>query len=359
VLIARRVQSETAAGGAAPRRAYLVAPAIAVAMLVTTLVAGGSYDLGLRDPDGVVGGRLVFVFALVALLWALDVVPRALRDARATSRPFGERLRAVIAERWSLRRIALVLGTIVAFYLTYLCYRNLKSYVPLARPELFDRDLLDLERSVFGGDPATFLHEVLGTGVSAHVLSTVYLLFLTFVPLSIALTLVWSRDLAMGLWWVAALSLNWVLGAASYFLIPALGPVYAVPELFAALPDTGAQALQETLLEHREEFLASPVAGGGLQSIAAFASLHVSIVLTGALMAQLLGAPRALRIGMWAFCALTALATIYLGWHYVIDDLAGVVIALLAVAIGGRLTGWRLERRSAQTQLALGSASLK
>ena len=359
MLIARHAAPEPSGGDAAPRRAYLVAPAIAVAMLAATLLAGGHYDLGLRDPDGVVGARLVFVFGLVFVLWALDIVPRALRDARATSRPFGERLRAIAAERWSLRRAAVVLGTIAAFYLTYLCYRNLKSYVPLARPELFDADLLKLERTVLGTDPARALHDVLGTGFSAHVLSTVYLLFLTFVPLSIALTLVWSRDLAKGLWWVAALSLNWVLGAASYFLIPALGPVYAVPELFAALPETGAQALQEALLEHREDFLASPVAGGGLQSIAAFASLHVSIVLTGALRAQLLGAPRVLRIGMWVFCGLTTLATIYLGWHYVVDDLAGVVIALLAVAIGGHLTGWRLERRTARARPALAGASLK
>jgi hypothetical protein len=335
---------------APPRWAYLVAPAIAALMLVVTLLWAGSYGMGLRDPDGVVGARLVLVFALVAILWALDVVPRAVRDARRTQRPMLARVVAVARERWSLRRVAIVLGTIVAFYVTYLCYRNIKSYVPLARPEIVDAQLLDFELSVLGEHPARLLHDLLGTGIAAHALSTIYLLFLTFVPLSVALALVWRTDMASGLFWVAVLSLNWVFGAASYFVLPSLGPVFTSPELFGALPDTGVSALQATLLEHREAFLAAPVASGDLQSIGAFASLHVSIVLSGALTAQLLGAPRALRVTLWVYLALTWLATIYFGWHFLVDDLGGIAIALMSVFGGAWLTGWRLERsRAAQT----------
>ena len=58
---------------------------------------------------------------------------------------------------------------------------------------------------MFGTDPSTLLHQLLGTGVSAQVLSTVYLLFLTFVPISVGVALVWSSDRAGGLWWVSVL----------------------------------------------------------------------------------------------------------------------------------------------------------
>ena len=337
MLVARRT------GSGATRGAYLVAPAIALVMLVVTLLWADSYGMGLRDPDGVVGARLLLVFSLVGILWALDVVPRAARGAGS----FRGRLVAVARERWSLRRVAIVLGTIVAFYITYLCYRNIKSYVPLARPEIVDPDLLDLELAVIGEHPAALLHDLFGTGISAHVLSTIYLLFLTFVPISVALALVWRTDMASGLFWVAVLSLNWVLGAASYFVLPSLGPAFTSPELFTALPETGVSALQQALLEQREAFLAAPVASGDLQSIGAFASLHVSIVLSGALTAQLLGAPRALRVTLWVYLALTWVATIYFGWHFLVDDLGGIAIALLSVAGGAWLTGWRIERRRA------------
>ena len=325
-----------------------MAPGIAAVSLVVTLLWADSYGMGLRDPDGVVGARLVLVFALVAVLWALDVVPRAVRQARGSDASMRERVAAVARERWTLRRLGIVLGTIVAFYITYLCYRNVKSYVPLARPEIVDAQLLDLELSVFGEHPAALFHQVFGTGISAHLLSTIYLLFLTFVPLSVALALVWRTDMASGLFWVAVLSLNWVLGAASYFVLPSLGPAFTSPELFAALPDTGVSALQQALLEDREAFLAAPVASGGLQSIGAFASLHVSIVLSGALTAQLLGAPRWMRVTLWVYLLFTWAATIYFGWHFLVDDVGGIAIALLAVYGGARLTGWRIERSRAQ-----------
>jgi hypothetical protein len=252
--------------------------------------------------------------------------------------------------------MAFVLGSIVAFYVTYLCYRNVKSYLPLARPRLLDGELADFERSLFGQDPSTLLHQLLGTGVSAQVLSTVYLLFLTFVPISVGVTLVWSSDRAGALWWVSVLSINWVLGALSYFVLPSMGPAFTDPQLFSALPETGTSMLQQTLMEDRRAFIGDPVGSGELQSIAAFASLHISIVFAGALMAHLLRAPRAMRIGMWVYLALTFPATIYFGWHYVVDDVAGFVMGFASVYLGAVLTGWRIERSRATAQLQLKSA---
>jgi hypothetical protein len=330
-----------------PLRAYLVAPVIAAVMLAVTLLSGSRYGIGLRDPDGVIGARLLLVLGGVAIFWALDIVPRALRQARAAGTPKWATIREVARRRWPAKRLAIVLGSILAFYLIYLCYRNVKSHVPLASPGLHDTSLLELERDIFGRDPATLMHALFGTGISAHVLSVVYLLFLTFVPLSVALALVWSDDMAHCLWWLGTISFNWVLGAASYFMIPSLGPIFVEPQLFAALPETGVTALQNVLLEHRESFLVDPVGSGGLQSIAAFASLHVSIVLSGALMAHLLGAPRIMRTGLWVYFALTAVATIYFGWHYVVDDIAGVAMAFIAVFAAAPLAGWRIEWRRA------------
>lgn len=341
-----RVGDSEVARRAPERRAYLVAPAIALVALLTTLVVGDHYGIDLRDPDGVLGTRLLLLVGVVVLFWALDFVPRALirRDLRQVG--LVDRVRTTLHERWTWRRVGIVLSSILAFYITYLCYRNFKSFVPLARPGLQDASLFDLEAAVLGGTtPAEVLHGVLGTGVAAYVLSTVYVLFLAFVPVSLGFALVWTTRTSTGLWWVSALSLNWVMGALSYFVIPSLGPVFVAPELFAALPETGVTNLQQALLETREKFLDSPVGSGALNGVAGFASLHVSIVFTGALMAHFLRAPRPLRVGMWTFLVLTVLATIYFGWHYVVDDLAGFVIGAVAVWVSAWLTGWRIELR--------------
>jgi hypothetical protein len=298
---------------------------VTVVALVTALIATNAAGVPLRDPSHVTEGRLTTALLLVAVLIAVDCVIRG-------------------RERWPAARLAMTGGVVLAFYATYFAYRNLKSIVPLLRDELFDRRLGDIDRSVFGGrDPAQVLHDLLGTGISAEFLSVIYGLFFVFVPVSVALALVVPRDPRPGLFFVTALSLNWVLAAGSYFLLPSLGPVYAQPENFADLPSTDVSHLQTALLNQRTDFLHDPAAAGAAQSIGAFASLHVSIFFTAALATLLLGAPRRVCAVVWALLALTVLATLYFGWHYVLDDVAGMLIAITSLALARALTGFELR----------------
>ena len=137
---------------------------------------------------------------------------------------------AVTRERWPARRMAIVLLGIVAFYATYLAYRNLKSFLPLITPQDLDLDLLRLEQDVLGGThPPEILHTLLGTGVAAHVLSWIYLFFLAFVPISLGASLIASINPLPGLWWVLTLGVNWTLGTISYYLVPSMGPYFIEP----------------------------------------------------------------------------------------------------------------------------------
>jgi membrane-associated phospholipid phosphatase len=193
-----------------------------------------------------------------------------------------------------------------------------------------------------GHDPADLLHTVLGVGISTHVLSAAYAAFIVFLPLSLAVALVYSRDIRAGLFYATALSVNWVLGAASYFLLPSLGPIYYDPEAFAHLPHSEVTRLQDMLLDQRVEFLLHPTTATP-QAIAAFASLHISMSLTAALAAHLLGLGRRLKIALWVWLGLTTLATVYFGWHYFLDDIAGVPIAVGALLVARALTGINLR----------------
>ena len=333
---------EGAGNEVAPRRFVVAGPAVALLTTAMALLAGWEAGVPLRDPDHVVGARLLLVVCLVIVLIGLDIAVRAWRRCgkRVPSRTTLQRVRR---ERWTRRRVAIVGSALASFYLTYLAYRNLKSLVPLLRPgDLFDRQLAEVDRALFGGqDPAALMHEALGTAVTTEVLSVVYVLFLLFVPLSIALALVFSPDLRRGLFYATAVSINWVLGAVSYILLPSLGPIYATPGEFADLPGTAASELQRLLLSERLEFLRDPAATDAAQSIAAFASLHVSIIFTAAVAAHLLGLGRHLRIALWTLLALTTASTIHLGWHYVVDDLGGVALGVAAIGLALRLTGFQ------------------
>src|SRR3954451_13679756 len=103
-------------------------------------------------------------------------------------------------ERWTLGRGIAVGGALIGFYLSYAAYRNLKAIVPLLRPDtLFDRQLANLDRDLFfGHDPAVLVHSLLGTGITAQILSSGYVVFIVFLPLSLALALVFAPNLRGG-----------------------------------------------------------------------------------------------------------------------------------------------------------------
>ena len=171
-------------------------------MLVITYVVSRAYDLPFRDADGILGGRIVLLLGTIGLFMAIDVVPRAIRRRGWRWSELRTGVPELVRERWSWRRLTIVLLGIVAFYMTYLAYRNLKSFLPLITSQDLDPNLLSLRAGRARRHAPRFdvLHTLLGTGISAQVLSTVYLFFLAFVPISLGASLIVSINPLPGLW---------------------------------------------------------------------------------------------------------------------------------------------------------------
>ena len=47
---------------------------------------------------------------------------------------------------------------------------------------------------------------------------------------------------------------------------------------------------------------------------------------------------------MWVYFALTVVSTLYFGWHYIADDIAGAVIAWSRCGSAALATGQRFDR---------------
>ncbi len=335
-------------------RQRVLALAVGTAAVTGGLAVVGALVLGvpLRDPDGFLGPGWVRMPALVGLALVADILPRSLwmlrghREMRS-GRGFVRAVRHVAVTRWPWRRLIPVVVAVASFYITYVAYRNLKNFLPFVHHSSDDLVLVASDRLLaLGNNPAEILHEVLGTGVAAHVLSSVYMGYLIFVPVSVAVALIWSKQLSHGLWYVTALCLNWALGALSYYMVPASGPFYALPWDFSDLSRTDVTGLQTALVRNRSIVMADPAVSGTVSGIAAFASLHVSVVFTAALIVQLVGLPKLVRRVMWVYFALTVTATIYFGWHYIVDDIAGVAIGGIAVWAGAWATGNLRDRQA-------------
>ena len=377
------------------RRAYSLLIGTAVAIFAATVAVSIGYDRPPVEPEGkLLGPSLTWflerlgevptsipvlnvVLLVDVLLRAVTVLGAAIAAdlvvgtvIRMRGELFGRHgqeeistfavFRRGIADRWRTwwtreRTTLVVMGTL-CFYMTYVCYRNLKSNLPFVRPSSesepgsikalsYDRELHVMDRVLFfGSDPSDVFHTVFGTTFSAHVLSQVYLTYLPLVILLVIVWLVWSRNVSFGYWFVTSQVIAWTLGTLSYYLLPTLGPGIQYWPEYQALTPTPTTELMESITNGRAGVLYDPTVVGALNSVAGFASLHVTITLLWALMVQYTVRSTILHWVFWVNFALTVVATIYFGWHYVADDIAGVAIAIVSFYLGAIASGQKFDR---------------
>ena len=320
----------------------MFAGACALVLAVATVLVASAQDLPIRDPDGVVVPTYVRLPIILLIAWLLDVLPRALMTSRTDLRALPAAVRDVIAHRWHRTHVVFAVTGLGTWYVCYAAFRNLKSYVPFVRGKdtLYDDKLSDIDHALwFGHDPANVLHSLFGTHWSAEFFSAVYVVWIVLIPVTLAIALVWTRHPAAGSWFVTAVAVDWLLGVATYFAFPTLGPAYSRPGDFSDLKRTYTTKLIEDLLSDRKEVLADPHATHAVQTIAAFPSLHVGMMVTICLFVTLAAMARWIRITAWVYLVLTILSTIYFGWHFSVDALGGAVIGALAVWIAAIGTG--------------------
>lgn len=327
--------------------------ALVLSIVVAAAAVASSIHLGrpLKDPDGFLGPAYVRLPVLALLFFGGGIVLDAVRTRGWQRLPTG--MFEAVKSEWSLRRVLCISAGMLSFYICYVSYRNLKSDLPIYREDvLYDRQLAHSDLWLGGGmNPAVFLHDLFGTGLMAEVFSFVYLSYLPLIPISLGAALVLSRNLATGAWYATTLCLNWVLGTVSYYILPALGPAFTRPEFYSGLTHTGVSDLQQTLIATRLDFLADPVGSGEIQGVAAFASLHVSVTFAAALFMKRTRQKPLLQTLTWVFFAATVVATLYFGWHYIVDDIAGLGIGWAAVALGAWVTGNSRRRARPHTSL--------
>ena len=144
-----------------------------------------------------------------------------------------------------------------------------------------------------------------------------------------------------------ALVATYALGGPLYHLLPGYGPTFYEPALYEYLHQTPltANIIREWLLANTRAVAEghSPMLSTW-SYIACFPSLHIAhevVMLWYARHSKIAFACAA------AFSFLTFLSVMVLGWHYFLDTLAGVIVAMIAIAIAHRFRDLLMPRRFA------------
>ena len=324
-----------------PRLRFLVL--LALVMCAATVAVSAWQGLPVRDPDNGLGPSWVRLPLILLAAVLVDVLPRVvLRMRRGSSA--ASATRQVWTERWPRAQVQFSLLGLASWYLTYVAFRNLKSAVPFVNDRLWDVKFAGYDKIVWlGHHPGPVLHDLFGTGWAAAFFSFIYILWIGLIPASLTWALAWTRNHVIAAWYLTALGLDWALGVTAYYLFPTLGPIYSRAGDFAALPSS-ATHLQADMMQDRVLVLSGPHTVDTLQTIAAFPSLHVGMMVTLCLLVHWNTRNRILRTLAWVMLGLTVLATLYLGWHFFVDVIGGAAVGALAAWLGGVVIG---ARRSA------------
>jgi hypothetical protein len=275
----------------------------------------------------VVGERLPSLL-LVGLLCQL-VAAAARRDLRGFLRvAFSRAGLLLLARAW------LALAAV-----TY-AYTFVKVSAPILNSRLFDAQLEALDRILhFGLAPTVFAVELVKGTLLAPLLDVYYMLWLTTTLVFQSATF-WSVSFPRRKNFLLACGLLWLSGSWIYVAVPAVGPCYATPEVYAPIREAipNATALQASLLRNYRAVLASRDGTRReirpLLAVAAMPSLHVGAHFLCALWtwrhARRLFLPCALATGLTFFGSLVT------GWHYAVDGYAGLLLAWAAVALADR-----------------------
>jgi hypothetical protein len=237
--------------------------------------------------------------------------------------------RTIGSARWLLDTLRLMAGmTLVIF-----TYGWIKLVVPVVHPALFDQGLWELDRLLFFGlSPTVFVLDLFANPAMLRAIDWSYAsIFAASIVIASGYFLSDpSRRIRVG--FANGYALLWISGAWLYMLVPSLGPAYRLPEVWQAHAELRNTQLFQRLLMLNYTNVLRAMSGephgviSMLFGIGAFPSLHVAFQTYVFLWMRRLWTSGQVLFGI--FLVAIFLGSMITGWHYLIDGVAGFLLAL-------------------------------
>jgi membrane-associated phospholipid phosphatase len=282
-------------------------------------------------------------FAAIGVLSVLAVLlHRRLADPSGMLLAYGG-LTAVLLIMTALAqredRLPVPLQLLVDFYpaaFLPLLFNTLEPLIEALRGGPRDELLIAADRAMFGVDVTVWMQRLVRPALN----DLFYMFYVTYYFIALTLAgVLWVRDRTAARRFIFTLMVVYYVSYAGYFAVPALGPRFA-------------QASRYTV-----SLVTTPVARAINDTINSLEKTKFDVFPSGHTMisvAVLLVAWKRARDVFWFLLPVASgliLSTVYCRYHYVIDVIAGTVLAVVTVPIGdwlyARLVGIPAAARSA------------
>lgn len=235
---------------------------------------------------------------------------------------------AIRSSTWIADTMRIVIFSVLSIH----TYGWIKVSIPLLHPRLFDQELWNIDQAMlFGHSPNILFLDLFSHPLALRFFDWTYA-YVFIASINIAgIFFLSDPDRRVRIGFMNANTLMWIVGAWLYMLIPSLGPAYRFPQVWLPLSKmlTHTQELQRILMTNYQHVLHNQ-AVNVFFGIAAFPSLHVAFEFLVFLWLR-----RVWRVGAIFFAAFTILifvGSVVTGWHYLIDAIAGLLLAAAAYA---------------------------
>ena len=264
---------------------------------------------------------------LFACIWFIVIIGHRIKSGR---------LPAEHPSGWTVfKDYYLNVGTIIrdfrminAIQLMYVTFNYLKHLTPHVNPIIYDLQLLEFEKAILAGYlPSDLMLMLFGEG-SMEFFSKGYTSFYFFNAI-LCFVMLFQRKVNKYHEFFTAFTLVWFLSILIIYIYPTWGPCFFIPESYTWFAGTHISDLQANLWTMKLELDANPQSKSAMFLISGLPSLHVAAVILGSI--YFWKVSKMVGIVSWAFTFLTVLTTIYFGWHYVMDDVASVVMVYAAI----------------------------
>jgi len=210
-------------------------------------------------------------------------------------------------------------------------FNSLGDLIPWIWPRYFDDELIRIDFAIFGVHPTVWMERF----IHPFLTNALMIAYLTYYPMAVVLgVLLLTKDRAVEFdEAIFGIVLCFYLSYAGYLLVPAVGPRFTLVDLQTAGLQAGSftHAAKDLLntLEHNKTD--------------AFPSGHTAVALMTLYYAGKFREKLYAAILIPTVSALI-ISTVYLRYHYVIDVIAGILLAALTIGIAPALE--RLISRS-------------
>ena len=275
------------------------------------------------------GRPAVIVLGLVLSFAAQALLGVIVRSVVALIRKDREYLRTIRRAEWVADTLRLVIGAALVVF----TYGWIKLVVPIHHPTLFDQTLWDVDQLLgFGVAPTVLLLDLFEHPTFLRAIDFLYAnIFFASTVVAAAYFLSDPRK-RVRIGFANGYAALWITGAWLYLAVPSLGPAYAFKDLWMVHGDTLriTQTYQALLMRNYQNVLRA--AGGEpagaitiVFGIGAFPSLHVAFQTYVFFWMRRLWTSGEVLFGIFAVAIF--LGSMITGWHYLIDGIAGLVMA--------------------------------